>query len=102
MKDDAYFSLFDGDSANVAALDSAISIKNCPVSRCLTLEVIINHDYDKSSPGCAHRDVVINEVKGDVGAKEAVKEAPPVHFLHLKWTAVHQLDKLISQLEITE
>ncbi|MFA7280210.1 MAG: ankyrin repeat domain-containing protein [Sterolibacterium sp.] len=63
----------------------------------LMLEVIANHDYDRSRflrgaaideakiPDCADRDIA-----------EAIHEAQPVRYLHPERTAVHLLDKPVS------
>ncbi|MEQ1813656.1 MAG: hypothetical protein ABL860_04290, partial [Candidatus Nitrotoga sp.] len=60
----------------------------------LMLEVIINHDYDKSR---FLRGAAIDEAKiPDINAAEAVKEAQPVRYLHPEHTAIHLLDKPIS------
>ena len=60
----------------------------------LMLEVIANHDYDKSR---FLRGAAIDESRipdGDV--VEAMKEAQPVRYLHPERTAIHLLDKPIS------
>lgn len=60
----------------------------------LMLEVIANHDYDKSR---FLRGVAIDESKiPDIEADEAIKEAQPMRYLHPERTAVHLLDKPIS------
>ncbi|MCL4470969.1 MAG: hypothetical protein M1547_07555 [Gammaproteobacteria bacterium] len=60
----------------------------------LMLEVIFNHDYDKSR---FLRGATIDEAKiPDIDATEAVKEAQPVRYLHPQHTAIHLLDKPIS------
>ncbi|MHB9103423.1 MAG: hypothetical protein ACYC2E_18180, partial [Sulfuricella sp.] len=60
----------------------------------LMLEVIANHDYDKSR---FLRGAAIDEAKiPDIDAAEAVKEAQPVRYLHPEHTAIHLLDKPIS------
>ncbi len=60
----------------------------------LMLEVIANHDYDKSR---FLRGAVINEARiADVDAADAVKEAQEVRYLHPERTAIHLLDKPIS------
>lgn len=60
----------------------------------LMLEVIINHDYDKSR---FLRGAVIDEAKiPDIDASEAIKEAQPLRFLHPECKSVHLLDKPIS------
>ncbi len=63
----------------------------------LMLEVIANHDYDKSRflrgaaideakiPDCADHDII-----------EAIREAQPLRYLHPERTAVHLLDKPLS------
>ena len=60
----------------------------------LMLEVIANHDYDKSRflRGAAIDDARIPD--GDV--VEAMAEAQPVRYLHPERTAIHLLDKPIS------
>ncbi len=60
----------------------------------LMLEVIANHDYDKSR---FLRGAAIDESRipnGDV--IEAIKEAQPVRYLHPERSAIHLLDKPIS------
>ena len=60
----------------------------------LMLEVIVNHDYDKSR---FLRGAAIDETKiADVDAADAIKEAQPVRYLHVQRTAIHLLDKPIS------
>jgi len=60
----------------------------------LMLEVILNHDYDKSR---FLRGAAIDETKiPDIDAAEAVKEAQTVRYLHPQHTAIHLLDKPIS------
>jgi hypothetical protein len=60
----------------------------------LMLEVIANHDYDKSR---FLRGAAIDETRiSDADAAEAVKEAGPVRYLHPERTAIHLLDKPIS------
>lgn len=60
----------------------------------LMLEVIANHDYDKSR---FLRGTAIDESKiPDIEADEAIKEAQPMRYLHPERTAVHLLDKPIS------
>lgn len=60
----------------------------------LMLEVIANHDYDKSR---FLRGAAIDETKiADVEAADAIKEAQPVRYLHPERTAIHLLDKPIS------
>ena len=60
----------------------------------LMLEVILNHDYDKSR---FLRGASIDENKiPDIGADEAMREAQPVRYLHPERTAIHLLDKPIS------
>ena len=60
----------------------------------LMLEVIANHDYDKSR---FLRGVAIDESKiPDIDAAEAIKEAQAVRYLHPDRTSVHLLDKPIS------
>jgi hypothetical protein len=60
----------------------------------LMLEVIANHDYEKSRflRGAAIDDARIPD--GDI--IEAMKEAQPVRYLHPERTAIHLLDKPIS------
>jgi len=60
----------------------------------LMLEVIANHDYDKSR---FLRGAAIDETKiFDVDVADAIKEAQPVRYLHPERTAIHLLDKPIS------
>jgi len=60
----------------------------------LMLEVIANHDYDKSR---FLRGASIDESKiPDIDADEAIKEAQPVRYLHPERTSIHLLDKPIS------
>ena len=60
----------------------------------LMLEVIANHDYEKSR---FLRGAAIDESKiPDIDADEAIKEAEPVRYLHPDRTAIHLLDKPIS------
>jgi len=60
----------------------------------LMLEVIANHDYDKSR---FLRGAAIDESKiPDIDAAEAIQEAQAVRYLHPERTAVHLLDKPIS------
>ena len=63
----------------------------------LMLEVIANHDYDKSR---FLRGAAIDESKiaavADVNVDDAIKEAQPVRYLHPEHTAIHLLDKPIS------
>jgi hypothetical protein len=60
----------------------------------LMLEVIINHDYNKSR---FLRGAAIDESKiPDIDANEAVKEASTVRYLHPERTSIHLLDKPIS------
>ena len=60
----------------------------------LMLEVIANHDYDKSR---FLRGAAIDEAKiPDIDAAEAGKEAQPVRYLHPERTTIHLLDKPIS------
>ena len=60
----------------------------------LMLEVIANHDYDKSR---FLRGAAIDEAKiPDCDVAEAIREAQPVRYLHPERTAVHLLDKPIS------
>jgi hypothetical protein len=60
----------------------------------LMLEVIANHDYDKSR---FLRGAAIDENKiSDVDAADAIKEAQPVRYLHPERTAIHLLDKPLS------
>ncbi|HOG03801.1 MAG TPA: hypothetical protein PLL14_07450, partial [Accumulibacter sp.] len=60
----------------------------------LMLEVIVNHDYDKSRflRGAAIDDDRIP----DIGVEDAIREAQPVRYLHPERTAIHLLDKPIS------
>ena len=60
----------------------------------LMLEVIANHEYDKSR---FLRGAAIDEGKiPDIDADEAIKDAQPVRYLHPERTAIHLLDKPIS------
>ena len=60
----------------------------------LMLEVIFNHDYDKSR---FLRGMAIDENKiSDVDASDAIREAQPVRYLHPERIAIHLLDKPIS------
>lgn len=60
----------------------------------LMLEVIVNHDYDKSR---FLRGAAIDESRiPDIDADEAIGEALPVRYLHPERTAIHLLDKPIS------
>ena len=60
----------------------------------LMLEVIANHDYDKSR---FLRGAAIDESRiTDIDADEAIREAQPVRYLHPERTAIHLLDKPIS------
>ncbi len=60
----------------------------------LMLEVIANHDYDKSR---FLRGAAIDESKiPDIDAAEAISEAQSVRYLHPERTAIHLLDKPIS------
>lgn len=60
----------------------------------LMLEVIANHDYDKSR---FLRGTVVDESKiSEVAAAEALREAQPLRYLHPERTAIHLLDKPIS------
>ncbi len=60
----------------------------------LMLEVIANHDYDKSR---FLRGVAIDEHKiPDCDAAEAMREVQPLRYLHPERIAVHLLDKPIS------
>ena len=60
----------------------------------LMLEVIANHDYDKSR---FLRGAVIDESKiPDIDLVAAVKEAEPLRYLHPEHTKIHLLDKPIS------
>ena len=60
----------------------------------LMLEVIANHDYDKSR---FLRGAAIDESRiTDIDADEAIQEAQPVRYLHPERTAIHLLDKPIS------
>ena len=60
----------------------------------LMLEVIANHDYDKSR---FLRGAAIDETRiADVEAADAIKEAQPVRYLHPERTAIHLLDKPLS------
>ena len=60
----------------------------------LMLEVIANHDYDKSR---FLRGAAIDESRiTDIDADEAIREAQPVRYLRPERTAIHLLDKPIS------
>lgn len=60
----------------------------------LMLEVIANHEYDKSR---FLRGAAIDESKiPDIDADEAIRDAQPVRYLHPERTAIHLLDKPIS------
>ena len=60
----------------------------------LILEVIANHNYDKSR---FLRGATFDEAKiPDIDAAEAIKEAQAVRYLHPQHTAIHLLDKPIS------
>ena len=60
----------------------------------LMLEVIANHDYDKSR---FLRGAAIDETRiPDVDVAEAIDQAQPVRYLHPERTAIHLLDKPIS------
>ena len=62
--------------------------------RALMLEVIRNHDYDKSR---FLRGAAIDEAKIlDCDAAEAIRDAQAVRYLHPERTAIHLLDKPIS------
>jgi hypothetical protein len=66
----------------------------------LMLEVIINHDYDKSR---FLRGADIDEAKiPDIDLAEAAKEAQVVRYLNSAHTAIHLLDKPISFDETQE
>lgn len=60
----------------------------------LMLEVIVNHEYDKSR---FLRGATIDESKiADIGVDEAILEAQTLRYLHPEHTAIHLLDKPIS------
>lgn len=60
----------------------------------LMLEVIRNHDYDKSR---FLRGVAIDESRiADADVAQALRDAQPVRYLHPARTAIHLLDKPIS------
>jgi hypothetical protein len=60
----------------------------------LMLEVIANHDYDKSR---FLRGAVIDETRlADIDAAVAEQEAAPLRYLHPERTSVHLLDKPLS------
>ena len=60
----------------------------------LMLEVIANHDYDKSR---FLRGAAIDEAKiPDISAQDAVAEAQNMRYLHPEHTSIHLLDKPIS------
>jgi len=66
----------------------------------LMLEVIANHDYDKSR---FLRGAIIDEAKiPDIDAAEAAKEAQVVRYLNSAHTAIHLLDKPISFDDVQE
>lgn len=66
----------------------------------LMLEVIPNHDYDKSR---FLRGAAIDENKiPDIDADEAIKEADTLRYLHPERIAIHLLDKPISFDETQE
>jgi len=66
----------------------------------LMLEVILNHDYEKSR---FLRGAAIDETKiPDCDAPEAGADAQPLRYLHPERTAVHLLDKPISFDEAQE
>lgn len=82
-----------------AKLDDADRLLFCLVRHgddvcALILEVIANHDYDKSR---FLRGAAIDEAKiPDIDAAEAIKEAQVVRYLHPERTTIHLLDKPIS------
>jgi hypothetical protein len=82
-----------------AKLDDADRLLFCLVRHdddvcALILEVIANHNYDKSR---FLRGMAIDEAKiPDIDAAEAIKEAQPVRYLHPERTTIHLLDKPIS------
>jgi ankyrin repeat protein/AAA domain-containing protein len=82
-----------------AKLDDADRLLFCLVRHgdevcALMLEVIANHDYDKSR---FLRGAAIDESKiPDCDPTEAIREAQPVRYLHPERTAIHLLDKPIS------
>ena len=60
----------------------------------LMLEVIANHDYDKSR---FLRGAAIDESKiADIAVDEAMLEAQPLRYLHPEHNVIHLLDKPIS------
>ena len=60
----------------------------------LMLEVIANHDYDKSR---FLRGAAVDESKiADIAAEQAMLEAQPLRYLHPENTVIHLLDKPIS------
>ena len=60
----------------------------------LMLEVIANHDYDKSR---FLRGAAIDETRiAEIDAAEAIDQAQPLRYLHPERTAIHLLDKPIS------
>ena len=60
----------------------------------LILEVITDHNYDKSR---FLKGALIDESKiADIDISEAIKEAKPLRYLHPEHTAIHLLDKPIS------
>ncbi len=82
-----------------ARLDGADRLLFCLVRHgnqvcALMLEVIANHDYDKSR---FLRGATIDEDRiPDAALAEAVDDAQPVRYLHPERTAIHLLDKPIS------
>ena len=82
-----------------AKLDDADRLLFCLVRHgdevcALMLEVITNHDYDKSR---FLRGAAIDESRiPDIDAAAAIVEAQPLRYLHPERTAIHLLDKPIS------
>lgn len=82
-----------------ARLDDADRLLFCLIRHgdevcALMLEVIANHDYDKSR---FLRGAAIDESKiPDCDADEAIADAQPVRYLHPERTTLHLLDKPIS------
>jgi Ankyrin repeats (3 copies)/AAA domain len=82
-----------------AKLDDADRLLFCLIRHgdevcALMLEVIANHEYDKSR---FLRGAAIDEGKiPDIDADEAIKDAQTVRYLHPERTVIHLLDKPIS------
>ena len=82
-----------------AKLDGADRLLFCLVRHgnevcALMLEIIANHDYDKSR---FLRGAAIDEARiPDCDPDEAAREAQPLRYLHPERTAIHLLDKPLS------